>query len=301
MKKFKEILNRLLFPPVWVVILCSVCAGALLAFVFIKQYDNSPLAYFAYAFSAYSLCTLLAFLITNASGITKRVISKIPLLNKYFSDKEFRAQTSIYCSFAVNTVYSIFYFIMAIVQKSYWQVTLAVYNFIFSLMRFMLIKRYSIAKKEKNEKSRLLYEFKAYRLCGIFMFLMSASMTGMIELMISDGKKAQGEIITITVAAYTFYCFIIAIVNIFNFRKQNSPILLASKNICFARALMSLFSLQISMFSQFGDGNASQRIMNIAVGLVICILCVAVAVIMIVKANKSIKNTTNIKGEKHYG
>lgn len=289
MKRFKEILNRLLFPPIWVVALCTVCATALLIFVFVKGYDNSPAAYFAYVFSAYSLCILLAFLIPNATGITKRIIEKSPLINKYFNDRVFRAQISIFISLTVNTVYSVFYFIMAIVQKSYWQVTLALYNLVFSFMRFMLVKSNSKAKKEKDETNRLLYEYKSYRNCGIFMFFMSATMTGMIELMISDGKKAVGEIVTITIAAYTFYCFIIAIINVVNFRKQNSPILLASKNVCFARALMSLFSLQITMFSQFGDGNSSQRIMNIIVGLVICILCVAIAITMIVKANKSIK------------
>ncbi|MGN1201943.1 MAG: hypothetical protein ACI4RF_01500, partial [Eubacterium sp.] len=237
MKKFKEILHRLLFPPVWVVLLCTVCAAVLLIFVFVKKYDTSPIAYFSYAFSAYSFCILLAFLIPNTVSGGKNVISKIPLVNKYFNDRIFRAQTSIYISLIVNTVYSVFYFVMAVVQKSYWQVTLSLYNFVFSLMRFMLVKSYRKAKKEKDEKDRLIYEFKSYRLCGIFMFLMSATMAGMIELMISDGKKAGGEIITITIAAYTFYCFIIAIVNVVNFRKQNSPILLASKNICFARAL----------------------------------------------------------------
>ncbi|MGN0522536.1 MAG: hypothetical protein ACI4IQ_07875 [Eubacterium sp.] len=289
MKKFKEILRRLLFPPVWVVLICTVCAAALLIFVFVKEYDNSPLAYFSYAFSAYSFCIFLALVIPNASSGAKKLISKIPLMNKYFNDKIFRAHISIYMSLIVNTAYSVFYFVMAIVQKSYWQVTLALYNFVFSLMRFVLVKNYSKAKKEKNEKNRLVYELKSYRLCGIFMLLMSLTMTGMIELMISDGKNTGGEIITITIAAYTFYCFVIAIINVINFRKQNSPILLASKNVCFARALMSLFSLQITMFSQFGDGDISQHIMNIAVGLVTCVLCVATAVIMIVKANKKIK------------
>lgn len=289
MNKLKEIFKSLLFPPIWVVFLCALCSIPLLIFVFVNKYNDSFLAYFSYVFSAYSLCILLAFLISNGLSIGKNISSKIPFINKYLNDKIFRAQTSIYISLLLNTAYSVFYFIMAVVQKSYWQITLALYNLVLSVMRFLLVKSYSKSKKNKSEKSRLLYEYKSYRLCGIFMFLMSATMTGMIELLISDGKDAVGEILTITIAAYTFYCFIIAIVNVFKFRKQNSPILLASKNVCFARALMSLFSLQITMFSQFGDGDGYQRVMNIIFGLVICIACVTVAVIMIVKANRNIK------------
>lgn len=210
-------------------------------------------------------------------------------MNRYLNDKLFRAQISIYASLVNNTIYSIFYAVMAFIQKSYWLMALALYNFVFTVMRFMLIKRYNHARKS-NDKQRLDYELKTYKSCGILMLLMSVTMTGIIELLISEGKKAIGEILTITIAAYTFYCFIIAIVNIVKFKKEHSLILLASKNVCFARALMSLFSLQISMFSQFsGTDSNVEMIMNIVLGLVVCMTCVVIAVIMIVKANHRIK------------
>ena len=85
---------------------------------------------------------------------------------------------------------------MAFIQKSYWQMALALYNFVFTVMRFMLIKRYNNAKKKDNEQ-RLILELKTYKTCGIMMLLMSATMTGLIELLISEGKKASGEILTI--------------------------------------------------------------------------------------------------------
>lgn len=291
MKKF---LNKLLFPHPLIVLLCSILTAALLVLVFSADDIPETISYAVYAFSAYSLCILLAYLIPNAVSCTKKMLSKIPVLNRYLNDKLFRAQTSIYISLIYNTLYSIFYAIMAFILKSYWQMALALYNFVFTIMRFMLIKRYNSAKKKKDNQ-RFVYEQKTYKSCGILMLLMSATMTGLIELLISEGKKASGEILTITISAYTFYCFTIALINIIKFRKENSPILLASKNICFARALMSLFSLQISMFSQFGGlENNMETIMNIIVGLVVCMTCVAMAVIMIVKSNKKIEH---IKGD----
>lgn len=287
----KKLLNKLLFPHPIVILICSVLTVVLLVLVFATDYIPEIFSYFIYFFSAYSFCILLAYLIPKATAFIINRLSKIPVMNKYINDRLFRAHTALYIGLAGNTVYSVFYFVTAIVQKSYWQITLAVYNFIFSAMRFIMVLNYGKAKKKENEESRLVYEFKSYRICAVLMLLMSTVMTGLIEQLISDGKNAGGEIMTITIAAYTFYCFIIAIINVFKFRKQNSPILSASKNVCFARALMSLFSLQITMFSQF-DGNSSsqmQYIMNILLGLAVCLTCVLIAVIMIVKANKNIK------------
>lgn len=285
----KKCLNRLLFPHPFVVLLCSVLTAVLLTLVFATDYIPEMFSYFIYAFSAYSFCILLAYLIPNISKFLKKFLSKMPVMNRYINDKLFRAQASIYASLINNTIYSAFYAVMAFVQKSYWQMALALYNFVFTIMRFILAKSYSKANK-KDDKQRLVYELKTYKSCGILMLFMSATMTGLIELLISEGKKASGEILTITIAAYTFYCFIIAIINIVKFRKENSLILLASKNVCFARALMSLFSLQIAMFSQFGGIESNMEvIMNILFGFVVCMICVAIAVIMIIKANKNLK------------
>lgn len=291
MNKLKVFLKKLIFPPFYVVILCAVCAAVLLVYVFINNYSDNIVSYFIYAFSAYSLCIFLAWIIPLLKKLIKNRSSNIPIVNRYLNDNQFRAQVSIYLSLINNTIYSVFYAVTAFIQQSYWLMAMAFYNFALTAMRFMLAKNYKSIKKENDIKDRFIREFKSYRLCGILMLIMSATMTGIIELLIVDGKKAGGEIVTIAIAAYTFYCFIIAIINVFKFRKQNSPILSASKNVCLARALMSLFSLQITMFSQFDSGkNTEQHIMNIIVGLTVCLLCVVIAVSMIIKANKNIKN-----------
>lgn len=291
MKKLKKIFHKLLFPPFFVVILCAVCTVAALTYIFKNNLNDTVVAYFVYVFSAYSFCILLACLIPGSVNGVKNTLSKIPVMNKYLNDRLFRAQVSIYISLISNTIYSVIYAVAAFIQQSYWLMALAFYNFVLTGMRFMLAKNYRSIRKKQDDNVRMMFEYKSYRFCGVLMLIMSCTMTGLIELLISDGKNASGEIMTITIAAYTFYCFIIAIVNVFKFRKQDSPILLASKNVCFARALMSLFSLQITMFSQFDSSNNSsmQYIMNIALGMVVCIVCVVMAVTMIVKANQNIK------------
>ncbi len=251
-------------------------------------HTDSPVVYAAYPFSAYALCVLLVYLIPRAVALIKKPFSKIPLVDRYFNDPLFRAQVSVCIGLIFNTLYSVFYFVMAFVRQSYWQGALAVYNLILSGMRFMLIRNFSRAKKQADKTDRQRAEWKAYRRCGALMFVMSVAVICMIDLLISDGTNAGGEILTISIAAYTFYCVILAIVNVVKFRKQVSPILSASKNICFVRALMSLFSLQITMFAQFGGADDGMFVyaMDIILGIAVSLLSIATAAAMLLRAQK---------------
>ena len=288
MQRFKKLLKTIFCPPLFCVLLCGIFAAAALIWVFGGAHTDSPVVYVAYPFSAYALCVLLVYLIPRAVALIKKPFSKIRLADRYFNDPLFRAQVSVYIGLIFNTLYSVFYFVMAFVRRSYWQGALAVYNLILSGMRFMLIRNLSRAKKQADETERKRAEWKAYRRCGALMFVMSDAVICMIDLLISDGTNAGGEILTISIAAYTFYCVILAIVNVVKFRKQVSPILSASKNICFVRALMSLFSLQITMFAQFGGADDGMFVyaMDIILGIAVSLLSIATAAAMLLRAQK---------------
>lgn len=292
MQRFKNLLKTIFCPPPFCILLFGVGAAVLLIWVFGGAHTESPIAYFVYPFSAYALCVLLVYLIPRAVAFIKKPFSKIPIMDRYFTDRIFRAQVSVYIGLTFNTLYSVFYFVMAFMQRSYWQGALAAYNLILSGMRFMLIRNFSHAKKQTDETARQRAEWKTYRRCGFWMFVMSVAVIFMIDLLISGDTNAGGEILTIMIAAYTFYCVILAIINVVKFRKQVSPILSASKNICFVRALMSLFSLQITMFAQFGgrdDGGVFVYVMDIALGVVVSLLSISTAAAMLLRAQKRLK------------
>lgn len=292
MQRFKKLLKTIFCPPPLRLLLFGVCAAAALIRIFGGAHTDSPVVYIAYPFSAYALCVLLVYLIPRGIALVKKPFSKIRLVDRYFNDSLFRAQVSVCIGLIFNTLYSVFYFFMAFVRRSYWQGALAAYNLILSSMRFMLIRNFSHAKKQADETARQRAEWKAYRRCGALMFVMSIAVICMIDLLISDGTNAGGDILTISIAAYTFYCVILAIVNVVKFRKQVSPILSASKNICFVRALMSLFSLQITMFAQFGGADSDGvfvYIMDIVLGIVVSLLSIATAAAMLLRAQKRLK------------
>ena len=110
------------------------------------------------------------------------------------------------------------------------------------------------------------------------------------------GKKMisyPGHIIYV-VALYTFYNFIIAIINLIKYRKMDNPIFSAVKMISLSTACMSMFVLQSALISAFGNDMNYAFLMNSLTGTFVLLIVIGIAIYMITKANKIIKE---IKGE----
>ena len=94
-------------------------------------------------------------------------------------------------------------------------------------------------------------------------------------------------------AAYTFFAFTIAMVNMVKYRKFNSPVYSASKAINMAAACVSMLTLESTMLTTFGGEEMDALTRKIMLGLsggVISVVIVAMAVYMIVQSNKKMKS-----------
>ena len=101
------------------------------------------------------------------------------------------------------------------------------------------------------------------------------------------------EITTIMMAAYTFTAFTVAVVNIIQYRKYNSPVYSASKAINLAAACVSMLTLESTMLTTWGqsDDENFRRIMLAATGIAVSLFIVVMAVYMIVQGNKGLSLT----------
>ena len=109
------------------------------------------------------------------------------------------------------------------------------------------------------------------------------------------------EITAIAMAAYTFTSLTMAIVNVIKYRKYNSPIYSASKVISFAAACVSMLTLTSTMLTSFGDGSMTpftQKLLLGGVGAAVSITVVFMAVRMIVRGTKQIKQHKEVQYER---
>lgn len=308
MDGFKKFLKKILFPPVWVIVLSSVIGfpAMIISLVFLSE--TNPISYVSYVLSAYALTVLCANFprakrrcneLIHGDEVKiivsfRKFMRRYKYTSLYLDDIEFRARVSLYSGLAVNMFYAVFKCATGVIFRSAWLWAIGVYYVMLSVIRFTLMRHVRITDKKEHGTERKIHEYKSARLCGILMFALNIAMGGMNVQMIWQNRSYEykGYIIYIS-ALYAFYSLITAVVNVVKFSKRNNAILSAAKMLALAGALMSMFALQTAMFSSFGGGEELQRLMNTITGGAVCLIVMGMAVFMIVRANFRLKKLEN--------
>lgn len=202
-------------------------------------------------------------------------------------------QNSILISAFINTAYAVFNFFAGWRNNSHWFMSVGGYYLLLCIIRFFLLKvADSAGKKFANE--RMAFELKIYRLVGVIMFIVNIAMSVMaVQMIWQGGGTVHSDIMTIAMATFAFYYLTVAIINLQKYRKTTQPINSAAKMLNFACALMSIFTLQSAMISAFGNDELFRQRMNIATGCAVFILVFGLAIYMICRANKLLKEIKN--------
>lgn len=228
---------------------------------------------------------------------TARRSKELPLMKKlratafgsrYLEDYLFRSKVSLHRGLVINILYIAIKLFSGFWYRSVWFVALAVYYLLLSVMRFFLaqyVRKVPIGQDIPSELRR-------YRMCGYMLLLMNQALIGIVVLIVyqNKGYSYPGYLIY-AMAAYTFYAFLTAIMNVVKSRKQGSPVLSAVKAINLTAAIVSMLSLETAMLAKFGgDDPAFRRVMTSATGGGVCLSILIMALYMIVRANKKLRN-----------
>ena len=294
---WKKIGKKLLFPPVWLLVLLTAGSAVALVWVFLNGMAEHALAYGIYALSFYTLvvdCIFCVLVLPKRYRKIRQAVYDNPLGNRYMTDKVFRARVSLYLSLGINLLYVGLQGVQWYLFRSWWFVVLAAYYVILSLMRFLLV-RYV----HKNEPGvRILGEWKTSRICAYILLLVNLSLSGAVLMILyQDRGYDYGGVLIYVIALYTFYSTIHAVVDIIKYRKMGSPIMSTAKIVSLSSALVSMLNLETAMFSQFGADLSpeNQRIFIILTGAGVSIIVVTLSVWLIVRATKEIRRNTDGK------
>lgn len=288
---WKKIGKKLIFPPVWVIILLGVIGAAALVTVFVKGWEQTPVAYAVYVLAFYALSTATVWCVRNLPGklrAVKKQILENPLGSRYWNDRVFRARVSLTISLAINLAYVAIQGVQWYLMRSWWFVVLAGYYLILSVMRLLLVGYV----RHNDLGTQVTAEWKRSRICAGILLLVNLSLSGAVLMILyRDKGKAYPGILIYVMALYTFYALIHAAVQIVKYRHLGSPVLSTTKVISLSAALVSLLNLETAMFSQFGADMAPehQRIFIVLTGAGISIVVVTLSVLLIVKATKEIR------------
>lgn len=291
MERLKQVLHKMLFPGVAAVLISVPIAAVLLVYTFAFGHENSPIAYLAYIFSAYSLTILCVWVAKNGGNAKKEIQSTIhqnDLAHRYLTDISFKMQVSLYLSLGINMLYAAMKLFCGVYYRSVWFGTLAVYYIMLALMRFLLLYHSNRNAFGKN----MVSELKQYRLCGVILMSMNIALSGVVILVVrkNEGFEYAGYLIYV-MAMYAFYNIITAVRDVVKYRKYKSPVMSAAKAVKLAAALVSMLSLETAMLTEFdeGKGPGFRQLMTAITGGCVCVMVVVMAAFMILWSTKQLK------------
>ncbi len=287
MEKWKQILIKLLFPGVGVILLSIPVSAALLIYTFLFSHEDSPIAYISYVISAYAMaivCVQIPKFVKGGSALLHRN----SYIHRYLTDIPFRMHVSLCLSLGINLLYAVMKLCFGVYYRSVWFGTFGVYYTLLTFMRFLLLRH----ARQNTFGMALVSEWKRYRLCGVILIPMNIALSGAVILMIEkrEGFVYAGYLVYV-MAMYAFYTAITAVINLVKYRKYQSPVMSAAKVISLATALVSILSLETAMLSQFGDSKEVlfRQIMIVATGAGVCAIVLVMAVVMIVRSTRKLK------------
>lgn len=304
MAQLKQILKKIFFLPLLPTVLIAVPSFALVIFMLVTE-NEGALAYLSYIMSAYALnitCTGI-FRVNRLVKSVRAGIGRHPLMEKlsntslgtrFLEDVRFRTEISLYLGFFINLLYIVMKMALGIYYHSVWFISVAVYYILLAFMRFLLFRR----GKTRRAGNYLEAELKRYRMCGILLLLINQALAGIVVFMVYQNKSYDYPgLLIYAMAAYSFYCIIIAIVNVVKVRRHGSPVLSAAKVISLVSAMVSILSLETAMVTRFGNNEdfSFRQTMTGATGGGVCTLVLGIAVFMIVKSSLQLKKINTME------
>ncbi|MBQ4530240.1 MAG: hypothetical protein IJA36_06490 [Lachnospiraceae bacterium] len=286
----KIILKKLLFPKTIIIFFLFNISFLLLMYAFYDTNCPEMIAYISYGLSAYTLIIVCA----RMPAIIKKIKNSLyhnRYTGKYLTEKELRIRISLYGGLVLNISFAIFKVVMGVLYQSKWLFAMAGYHTILSSMRFLLVYKDQTDKEKESDYEKMLHGLHGYKVCGWLMLLLNIAISVIVMMVVIDNQTINypGYMIY-AIAAFTFYCLTMAIINMVKYWHRDNPIFSAVKRIEMAKALVSIFTLQVAMITQFGEKNGfDYRIANGATGCVVCVIITVMAILMLTGVRKDYK------------
>lgn len=268
--------------------LAAVVSAALSVIQAAAQILIQPAGIAVYVLAALFLTAGCIYLVQDIrNGIVKRLLAavkKYPFGKRFFEDYEFRTFFTTLPAVLINAAYTVYNGVLGIVSRSAWFITMAVYYSLLGIMRFHAVNTQKRTAQMTDPEEIRKKETAVLRTDGILLLLLNLALSGVVFLTIArDMAKQYSDVVVISIAAYTFYKIVMAVIHMVKARKMRSPLLITLRNIGAASALVSLLTLQTTMLASFASENSSldANVMNAATGFAVCVLIAALGIHMI--------------------
>ena len=221
----------------------------------------------------------------------KALIHKNKTADLLVFNYDFRTIVFSVLSFVGGIGLAVFNIAIYAITESLWCGAMAFYHILLVILRgYVLFAHYKAKKKAiKSTAEQTFLEIKRYRFCGIVFISLTLCLVAMIAHIVRGDKVFDYDMyVTYTVAGFTLFQIVVAIVNYIKVQRNDSYTVRSLRCINLTTALVSFISLQAIALDTFSK-NVDVPLGNVITGFVICGLIVASGVYMIVHSTIKIK------------
>ena len=100
MRDWKEIAKKILYPPIWIVIVLTIFCTIALVEIFVNGWEMTVLAYVSYGLSFYTLCVICFICWKVLPGWYKAIKYKMhqnKYMDRYMTDAVFKSNVDAAC------------------------------------------------------------------------------------------------------------------------------------------------------------------------------------------------------------
>ena len=285
---FKKFGLALLYPHTAVIICLLPIAVAFLVLSLVYLDSTNIIAILSYVLSFYVLL-VVGFRMPKIIKFFKTFKKENKYAKMYFSDVRLRMNISLYGSLIWNVGFAIFQLCLGFYHKSFWFYSMFAYYVMLGVMRFFLLKH----TRKHKPKEQVEIEVKKSIFCGWLLVFMNLALAVIVFFIVYFNKTFEHHMITtIALAAYTFFTFSFAIVNLVRYKKYESPVYSSAKIITLIAACVSMLTLEATMLTTFGEGESAlfKPLMLSLTGVAVIGFAITMAIYMIVVGTKKLKS-----------
>ncbi len=284
MSKIKQILKKIFFPNISVVIFFTVASAFLHTLSFFKNRETNVIDFFAYFFSIY----VIIVIILDIPKALKRYRLMLSLTQKsalILFTKEFRTKTALYISWLLNLLYAAYKLFVCVFYDSIWSATEAVYYLLLSVIRLSLVK---FGKTTDDIK-----EWKIYKNTGYLLLITNIPIILIIIVSIRNyNVYYSSDVILYISGIYTLYRLISSAIQMISYRKNNRPILSSAKGINISASALSLFSFLTALIAYSDKDILLVKKYSYIIGYSVSAIIIIVALFMIIRGHIIVKRKT---------
>lgn len=182
-----------------------------------------------------------------------------------------------YTRLAVNGICAAGHCVIGLLTPSWWFITVGAYYTVLTVTRF------SIWEIKRKARGSAELERLAGRSTGILLVVLSFCLIGInILSAIKDRGRVYHEIIMISMALYSFSKITLSVIGMVKAGRSGSPIIKTLRNVAFADAVVSIYTLQRSMLVSFpGMAPGEIQLFNILTGAAVWLIILLLGVNLI--------------------